>query len=127
MTASSEASLYERLGGYDAIAAVIDEFLPRLFNDPRIGDYWKGQNDDHKLKERQLIVDFMCAAAGGPAFYTGKDMKTSHLGLEISQSDYDIMLSHCLATLDKFEVPDKEKNEVCAFLDGLRSEIVGTP
>ncbi len=68
----------------------------------------------------------MCAAAGGPAFYTGKDMKTSHLGLKISESDYDIMLSHCVATLGHFGVAEKEKNDVCSFLDGLRSEIVLT-
>ncbi len=123
MTDSSEKSLYERLGGYDAIAAVTDDFLERLMSDPVIGYYWAGDSNDTKRRDRQLIVDFMCEAAGGPVFYTGRDMKTSHDGLGISESQYDILMTHCQATLDKFEVPEREKGEVCSFLDGLRPDI----
>ncbi len=124
MTDQQEESLYTRLGGYDAIAAVTDEFLARLMSDPTIGYYWAGDSNDTKRRDRQLIVDFMCEAAGGPVFYTGRDMKTSHHGLGISEHEYDILMAHCVATLDKFEVPEMEKNEVCAFLDGLRVDIV---
>lgn len=125
MTTSSEPSLYQRLGGYDAIAAVTDEFL-RLMGDPTLGGYWAGHSDDTKRKERQLIVDFFCEATGGPTFYTGRDMKTSHQGLGISESEYDILMTHCVATLDNFEVPEREKNEVCSFLDSLKGQIIET-
>ncbi len=124
MTIQEEKSLYERLGGYDAIAAVTDDFVARLFSDSSIGDYWKGQSDDHKRKERQLIVDFFCEATGGPTFYTGRDMKTSHLGLGISESEYDTLMEHCVATLDRFEVPEREKGEVCSFIESFRKDIV---
>jgi len=124
MTTSTEPSLYQRLGGYDAIAAVTDEFLERLMGDPTLGGYWAGHSDDTKRKERQLIVDFFCEATGGPTFYTGRDMKTSHQGLAISENEYDILMTHCVATLDKFEVPEREKNEVCSFLDSLRGQII---
>ena len=123
MTDSAEKSLYERLGGYDPIAAVTDDFLERLMSDLVIGYYWAGDSHDTKRRDRQLIVDFMCEAAGGPVFYTGRDMKTSHGGLGISEGDYDILMTHCNATLDKFEVSDKERNDVCSFLHGLRSDI----
>ena len=124
MTVPQEESLYTRLGGYDAIAAVTDEFLERLFSDPTIGYYWAGDSNDTKRRDRQLIVDFMCEASGGPVFYTGRDMKISHEGLGISQQQYDVLMEHCVATLDKFEVPEKEKGEVCDFLNGLRVDIV---
>ena len=124
MTDPQEESLYTRLGGYDAIAAVTDEFLARLMSDPTIGYYWAGDSNDTKRRDRQFIVDFMCEAAGGPSFYTGRNMKITHEGLGISEHEYDILMEHCVATLDKFEVPEREKNDVCSFLNGLREDIV---
>ena len=67
-------SLYQRLGGYDAICAATDDLLGRLQSDPQLKDYWKGTSYDARRKGRQLIVDFLVEAAGGPAFYTGRDM-----------------------------------------------------
>ena len=124
MTGTSERLLYERLGGYEAIVAVTDEFLGRVQGNPALVGYWTGHSEGTMRKERQLIVDFMCEAAGGPVFYTGRDMETSHLGLGITASEYDILMVHCVATLEQFEVPEREKNEVCGFLNGLRDEIV---
>ena len=124
MTEPQEESLYTRLGGYDAIAAVTDEFLARLMSDPTIGYYWAGDSNDTKRRDRQFIVDFMCEAAGGTSFYTGRDMKVSHEGLGITEQEYDVLMEHCVATLDKFEVPEREKNDVCSFLNGLRVDIV---
>ena len=126
MASATEKSLYERLGGYDAIAAVTDSFLERLFADPVIGGYWAGHSDDTKRTERQLIVDYLCDASGGPTFYTGRTMSTSHQGMGISEADYDILMEHCVATLDEFEVPEREKDDVCSFLNGLREEIIQT-
>ena len=107
MTANEtqEQSLYQRLGGYDAIAAATDDLLGRLQGDPRIKDFWKGASADNRRKARQLIVDFMTEAAGGPAFYVGRDMKKSHEGMRISEADWAVFMEHSAATLDHFGVP----------------------
>ncbi len=124
MASATEKSLYERLGGYDAIAAVTDSILERLFADAVIGGYWSGHSSDTKRTERQLIVDYLCDASGGPTFYTGRTMGTSHQGMGINEADYDILMEHCVATLDLFYVPEREKDDVCSFLNGLREEII---
>src|SRR5918998_847518 len=87
MAEAGDRSLYERLGGYDAICAATDDLLARLQSDPQLKPYWKGTSKDVLRKGRQLVVDFMVSAAGGPAFYNGRDMKTSHEGMQISESD----------------------------------------
>ena len=117
-------SLYTRLGGYDAIAAATDELLARLQADPQLRDYWKGASTNNQRKARQLIVDFMAEAAGGPAYYTGRDMKTSHEGMHIDESDWDAFMRHAAATLDHFGVASREKDDVLAFFAGLKAEIV---
>jgi len=124
MTTPTEESLYKRLGGYDAIAAVTDDFLERVMGDPQIGGYWKGDSNDTKRRDRQLVVDFICEAAGGPVYYTGRDMRTSHDGLGISESEWQVLMRHAIASLDRFEVPEKEKGEVLSFLDSLKGDIV---
>ena len=127
MQDAQQQSLYHRLGGYDAIAAATDDLLARLQSDPQLKDYWKGASNDNRRKARQLIVDFMVEAAGGPAFYVGRDMKTSHDGMRISASDWEVFMRHATATLDHFEVPVREKDEVLAFFASLRGEIVQAP
>jgi hemoglobin len=124
MPNASDQPLYQRLGGYDAIAAAVDALQARLQSDPQLGGYWKGTSSDSHRRDRQLIVDFMVEAAGGPTFYTGRDMKTTHRGLHISDSDWQIFMRHAAATLDTFAVPAKEKDEVLAFLSSLKGDIV---
>ncbi len=118
-------SLYKRLGGYDAIAAAVDDLMSRLINDPQIGVYWKGQTTDTKHRQRQLLLDFLASAFGGPAYYTGRDMKTSHTGLRISESDWQVFVKHTVATLDKLGVKGKEKDDFLAAAVGLKKDIVG--
>jgi hemoglobin len=124
MPNASEHSLYKRLGGYDAIAAAVDDLLQRLHSDPQLGGYWKGTGSDSHRRDRQLIVDFMVEAAGGPTFYGGRDMKTSHVGLGINESDREIFMRHAAATLDTFEVPAKERDDVLAFLTSLKGNVI---
>jgi len=123
-TPTTEPSLYQRLGGYDAIAAASDDLLARLQADPQLRDYWKGASYDNRRRARQLIVDFMTEAAGGPAFYTGRDMKTAHAGMGISAQDWTIFLHYAEATLDHFQVPEREKGEVLAFFSSLKGDVV---
>ena len=81
MPNDSNATLYNRLGGYDAISAVADDLLPRLQGDAQLGRFWQNRGDDGIAREKQLLVDFLCASAGGPLLYTGRDMLTSHKGM----------------------------------------------
>jgi hemoglobin len=120
----SEKSLYERLGGYDAIAAVCDDLLERLFSDPQLQGYWRGHSENSLRRERQLLVDYIAEAAGGPVYYLGRDMKTSHTGLRISESDWDVMAGHLAATLEKLQVPAQEQQEVFAFGTSIKGDIV---
>lgn len=127
MSEATGASLYTRLGGYDAIAAVTDDLLGRLTSDPQIGVYWKGHSKDSMRRDRQLVVDFLCEAFGGPAIYRGRDMKTSHEGLGISESDWQVFVKHTLATLDAFGVQGQEREEFLAAAASLHGDIVERP
>jgi hemoglobin len=117
-------TLYKRLGGYDAIAAVADNLLPRLMGDSQLGRFWKHRGDDGVRREKQLLIDYLCAAAGGPLYYVGRDMKTSHRGMGITERDWQIFLGHLTATLDHFKVPPTEKSEVLGFVESLKKDVV---
>ena len=117
-------SLYARLGGYDAIAAVVDDFIGRLVADKRFSKFFVGHSEDSLKKIRQHIVDQFCAAAGGPCLYIGRDMKTTHHGLGITSDDWDAAANHLVETLDKFKVPAAEKGELLAFVGTLKKDIV---
>ncbi len=120
----TQRTLYERLGGYDAISAVANDLLPRLQSDPRLARFWQHRGEDGVRREKQLLVDFLCSSAGGPLYYTGRDMKTSHRGMRISESDWSTFLGHLNATLEAFRVPRTERDEVVAFVMSTRGEIV---
>jgi hemoglobin len=118
------STLYARLGGYDAIAAVSDDLLSRLMSDSQLGRFWANRGADGIRREKQLLIDFLCASAGGPLYYTGRDMATSHKGMGINAGDWDRLLGHVRATLDKFKVPDAERRDVLAFVESTRADIV---
>lgn len=119
-----EKSLYERLGGYNALAAVVDDFIVRLVTDKNFERFFAGHSDDSKKGIRQHILDQFCAAMGGPCLYTGREMKTTHMGLGITSAQWDAAATHLVASLDKFKVPEKEKGEVVAFVSTLKKDIV---
>ena len=119
-----EKSLYERLGGYDAIFAVTNDLLDRMEKDPQLRRFWQHRSEDGVKRERQLIVDFLCASSGGPLYYKGRDMKLSHKGMRISESDWTIFLNHADATLKAFNVPQAQYDEVVAFVQSTKGDIV---
>lgn len=121
---AQERSLYQRLGGYDAIAAVTDDFIGRLVADPQLGRFFTGHSTDSKMRIRQHVVDQLCAATGGPCIYKGRDMKTSHAGLGITEAQWNLGVSHLVATLNKFKVGEKEQNDLAAALTTLKPDIV---
>jgi hemoglobin len=119
------ASVYTRLGGYDAIAAVVDDLLPRLRSDALLSRFWTSPRSvDTHNRERQLAVDFIVSAVGGPTIYLGRDMNVSHKGMGITKADYAAFMRCLAVTLDTFEVPALERSEVVAFATSLEQEIV---
>jgi hemoglobin len=117
-------SLYHRLGGYDAIAAVTDDFITRLATDKELSKFFIGLNDESKKRLREHVIDLLCATTGGPCIYLGQDMKTAHKGLGITQEDWDISVRHLVESLDKFKVGKREKDELLAALSNLKNDIV---
>jgi hemoglobin len=126
-SAQSGDSLYKRLGGYDALAAVTDDFIIRLATDKTLGRFFVGASDNSKMRIRQLVLDQLCAATGGPCVYIGRDMKTAHKGLGITEEDWNIAVKHLVATMTKFKVPEKEQKEVAGALTTLKGDIVEKP
>lgn len=121
---SAPRSLYERLGGYDAITAVVNDLLPRLKKDALLARFWQNRGDDGVEREKQLLISFLCSSAGGPMYYTGRDMKLSHKGMKISKADWTAFMGHVNATLDAFKVPATERGEVVGFIESTRADIV---
>jgi hemoglobin len=122
---TQQKSLYQRLGGYDALAAVTDDFIGHLATDPQLGRFFTGLSTDSKIKVRQHVIDFLCLATGGPCKYTGRDLQTAHTGLNISEADWNKSVQYLVATLDKFKVPEKEKSDVLGAVASLKGDIVG--
>ena len=116
--------LYERLGGYDAIAAVTQDLMRRIKADAQLGRYYQYRGDDGVQREEQLLIDFLCASTGGPMYYTGRDMKTLHQGMQLTESDWSALLGHLQATLEAFQVPQPERDEVVAFIQSTKRDIV---
>jgi hemoglobin len=124
--AISKTTLYARLGGYDAISAVAEDLLARLQSDSQLARFWQHRGEDGLKREKQLLVDFLCSSAGGPLYYTGRDMKISHKGIRITESDWSAFLGHLNATFDAFQVPQAERDEVVAFVQSTKPDIVET-
>jgi hemoglobin len=119
----SSDSLYQRLGGYDAISAVVDDLLPRLEADPVLGRFWEHRSKDGIAREKQLLVDYLSSNAGGPMYYTGRDMSSSHKGMRISEADWQNFLGHLNKTLDAFQVPQQERDDVINFIESTKADI----
>ena len=123
-TAATEKSLYDRLGGKTTITAVVDDFVGRVAADTRINGKFANANIP-RLKS--MLVDQICQASGGPCTYTGRDMKNTHAGMGVSSSDFDALVGDLVATLSKFKVPEREKNELLGALGPMKGDIVEKP
>jgi len=117
-------TLYERLGGYDAIAFVVDSLMAKLSGDARLARYFAGHGEDSMKRLRQLQVNMICQATGGPCFYSGRDMKIVHKGLGIDGGDWQTMVSHLVGVMDSFRVPDIEQKDVLNLLNSIKNDIV---
>jgi len=120
-------SLYKRLGGFDAIAAVTDDFFARLAGDPSLARFFGGLSKDSLGKFREHVVEQICYATGGPCVYTGRDMKTAHAGLGVTEAEWNTTVKHFIASLDKFKVGAKEKDDLVTLVASLKKDIVEKP
>ena len=120
-TAPGSKSLYDRLGGKAAITAVVDQFVANVVADSRINGRF-ATTDIPKLK--RYLVDQVCMETGGPCTYKGRDMKTTHAGMKITNGDFDALVEDLVAALDKFKVPAQEKGELLGLLSPMKKDIV---
>src|SRR5499427_7053534 len=114
-------SLYERLGGKDAIKKVVDEFVTITAADPRVNKKFAKTNIDRVKFE---VVEQICAATGGPCKYTGRDMKTAHKNMGVTEGEFNAFVENLVAALAKFHVGEKEKKELLGILAPLKPKIV---
>ncbi|MGH2568530.1 MAG: group I truncated hemoglobin [Bacteroidota bacterium] len=118
---TKEKSLYDRLGGKEAITAVVDEFVANVAADTRINHFFKDTNIPHL---KRMLVNQICEATGGPCKYTGLDMKSAHKGMGITLAHFNALVEDLVKALDKFKVPEKEKSELIGALGGMKNDIV---
>jgi len=118
----SRPSLYDRLGGKPAISAVVDDFISNVASDPKINGRFASANIPHL---KQMLVEQICAGAGGPCVYSGRDMETAHRGMNIRDDEFNALVGDLVKSLDKFKVPDQEKVELLALLGPAKPQIVG--
>ena len=125
--AQAPATLYRRLGGYDSLAVLTDDFIGRLAKDRSLARVFPASNPESMGRIRQHLLDQLCAASGGPCLYVGRDMKTAHRGLGIGEADWAATVGHLIASLDRRGIAQKEKDEVLAIVAGLKKGIVERP
>lgn len=119
-----EASLYQRLGGYDAIAAVVDDFFARFGGDPELTPFLGGINAVQGARIRQRFVDFACATTGGPCLYLGRDMRGAHEGLPITVRHFEQVMGHFRDALRANGVSEAAASEFLTMLETLRAEVL---
>ncbi len=119
-----ETSLYERLGGYGAISAVVNDFAEKLFTDPQVGPFFKGMGTDTRKSFIQKNINLVCNVTGGPCKVISRNAETVHAGLGITEADFNVVVNHLVDTLDSFKVPAKEKQELLSIIGTLKPDIV---
>ena len=122
--AAEQKTLYERLGGYDAISQIVDEFLKKMWADPQVGRYFVGMGTDTRNQLRQKNKLLMCKNTGGPCKIISRDMKLAHGGLGITDSDWQVAVRHLVDTLKSLKIGEQEQQELLQIISGLKGYIV---
>ena len=118
---TGDKKLYDRLGGKDAIHAVVEDFVGTAVADERIKVYFQNADAVHL---KAALEEQICFATGGPCEYKGKDMKTAHAGMNIKEADFNALVEDLKKSLDKFKVAEKEQGELLGALAGFKGDIV---
>jgi hemoglobin len=139
--ATGKMALYDRLGGEKGLSAIVDDFTPRVIEDPRVdwqrhsakhhglllksSDTVVWQNTPENIAQlKKHLVQFLALATGGPVHYEGKEIKSTHAGMKISNPEFDAALGDVKASLDKLQIPNKEQKELLAIIESTRPQIV---
>jgi len=117
-------STYARIGGYDVIAAVTDDFVARLITDPRLANSFAGQSQESLRRMRQLLVDQLCEATGGPCYYSRADMNAALQGPGITEADWNVTVKHLDESLDRFKIGDQERIDLFLALGKIKADMV---
>lgn len=121
---AEEKSLYTRLGGYDAVSAVVNEFSDRLFVDARVKRHFGGMSNHSKVRFKQLNTTLVCAATGGPCNYLGRSMIQAHHGMKITDGDFGVVAGTLLQVLKDFKVPGRERTDLMNVVGSLKGQVV---
>ncbi|HEV8225375.1 MAG TPA: group 1 truncated hemoglobin [Methylomirabilota bacterium] len=124
-SAPATPTLYQRLGGREAIKQVVDDFVANLAADPRVNARFKGLDAAKMAKLQTDLADQICDVTGGPCAYLGRDMKTVHKGMNITEAEWNATVEDLVKTLNKFKVGPKEQQELLGALGGMKKDIVG--
>jgi hemoglobin len=119
-----EKSLYERLGGYDVIAAFVTDYINRIRADPQFARFGTSRGADKKKRDLQLNIDYMCKVTGGTNYYLGRDMETTHAGLGITEKEWEANMRYMTEALERYDIPSREKKEVLAIVENMRWDVV---
>jgi hemoglobin len=125
--AAKPPSLYQRLGGYDVLAAFFDEAGPRILQDAQLARFFVGHSTDSNQRMRMRLIELLCADTGGPCTYTGRTMKATHGGMGITESDWNAFLRLLGESLERIKVKAQEKGELLAVIARYKSDIVEKP
>lgn len=123
-------SLYDRLGGVYNIAVVVDDFIDRIMVDPRLNANPRVDEAHHRVSPqgfKYYVTEMLCWAAGGPQTYSGRTMGDSHRHLMITEEEWEAFMDDLQQSLDKFEVPQPEQDEVIAIVESTKEAIVVEP
>ena len=123
LTGQEKPTLYERVGRYDGIATIVDAYLKGLRADPQFQRF-SGRGTDSLVRAKQLLKDQLCAMTGGPCVYIGRDMKTAHGGLGITDTDWAASMKYMASALDRSHVSGSEKVEFLTLIDSLKPMFV---
>jgi hemoglobin len=138
--AEKKLSLFDRLGGEKGLTAIVDDFTPRVLQDPRVNWQRKGikrgglfhrgpavtwqATQTNVVRLKLHMVQFLALATGGPAKYEGKEMKLTHQGMQISNPEFDAAVGDLKASLDKLKISNQEQKELLAIVESTRPQIV---
>ena len=124
-TADQGPSLYKRLNGREGIALVVGDFVTNMAGDARVNERFKAMKPGEIEKLKSNLSDQICDATGGPCSYLGRDMKTTHKGMQISDAEWNATVENLVKALDKNKVAVKEKSELLGVLGPMKADIVG--
>ena len=118
-TDSKQKTLYQRLGGYDVVAAILDDFGPRVFDDPELSLFLTDIDEEMGKRGRELALDLLCELTGGPCFYTGGDVKMTHKRIGLTDDHWQLVLEYMGETLDEMNIGNDEKTDFITIIAGL--------